>query len=88
MSYKFKDIQGKSSDELKKILYKDIIENGGNVTIDFLASEIKRIESKEQNIKMIKQNKTVVRYTKWITIMTVVMLFATIANVIIIFCKN
>lgn len=78
MSFKYDDIRYKNSEELSEILTKHIEENGGNVSIGFLAEQIKREENKEFNIQMAK-------YTKWIASMTAIMLLATLVNVVIVF---
>ena len=76
MVFKYSDIKNKNSEELTKILAEHIENNGGNVSIDFLADEIKRKESTESNAVMLK-------YTRWITIMTAIMLLSTIVILII-----
>ena len=76
MVFKYTDIKNKTSEELTKTLAEHIENNGGNVSIDFLADEIKRKESKESNAVMLK-------YTRWITIMTAIMLLSTIVILII-----
>ncbi len=74
MSYKYEDIKHKNSEELSAMLASQIEKDGGYVSINFLADEIKRKENKEFSIKMNM-------YTKWIAIMTAVMLIATLVNV-------
>lgn len=78
MSFKYEEICGKNSKELSKILMNRIKEDGGNVSIHFLADEIRRTENREFNNQMAK-------YTKWMTIMTGIILLATIANMIVVF---
>ena len=47
MVFKYTDIKNKTSEELTKTLAEHIENNGGNVSIDFLADEIKRKETGE-----------------------------------------
>ena len=77
MSFKWNDVKNKSSKELYKILNDEIINKGGNVSIEFLSSEMRRKEQK-------KQNRIMIICTVAITIMTLVILFATLisANII------
>ncbi|MBN2879399.1 MAG: hypothetical protein JXN65_07185 [Clostridia bacterium] len=79
MSFKWNDVKNKSSKELYEILNDEIINKGGNVSIEFLSSEMRRKEQKEQN-------KIMIICTVAITLMTLVILFATLISANIISC--
>lgn len=72
--FKYDEIRNKDSKTLSEMLVKSIEANGGIVSGDFLADEVRRAENREFNTQMAK-------YTKWITIMTAIMLLATLVNV-------
>ena len=78
MSFKYDEINGMSSAELTNVFAKEVEGSGGNVSLTFLADEIKRVESRESNNVMRK-------YTLWITIMTFIMLIGTLANIMLVF---
>lgn len=78
MSFKYADLRSKSDEELIKIY--DGLSRVTSVGIDYYANELQRRE-------MEKINKTMVRCTVAVTVMTAAMLILTAVNVIAFFGK-
>lgn len=79
MGYKLNDLRKLSEDEL--IAEYDELASRTIVGIDYYADELNRRSNE-------KTNRTMVKCTIWITIMTAVMSLATIINVIVIFSNT
>lgn len=78
MSFKYADLRNKSDEELIKIY--DGLSRVTSVGIDYYANELQRRELE-------KINKTMVKCTVAVTVMTAAMLVLTFVNVLILFIK-
>jgi len=85
MSYSLEQLRTCSKSEL--IDAHDRLAKSTSVGISYYLDEISRRDAQEVNDSMLKLTKSMHHYTMAMTVMTFVMLVATVVNVIIALCK-